>query len=139
MSNDEKAIPVVNPLENQEQLSNYFIQKAYQHLEGLIGDGKLTLANAVGLTVATMQYMETMKGIDGVVKKFVVMNAIKRYIKEHISDKQEQMDLLIFADMTLPSMIDTFIQIDLKEIVFNVKKGCIDLFTNCCTKKEIQK
>lgn len=59
-------------------------------------------------------------------KKKLVIHVVKKFIKDKTDNEEEEV-LLTFVDIFLPTLIDTLVSIDKKEIVIKLKKT----FSSC--------
>jgi hypothetical protein len=98
------------------------IDKLYESLSHIIGDKKVTTINIVLIATNLMQIVEEYPNLHGTEKKSLVIHVLKRFIVDHLDDKKEH-SLLLFIDMFLPSVIDTIISVDKKEVAIKFKKG----------------
>lgn len=102
--------------------SNDFIQ-LYKQLRVMI-KGDVTTTKLILLTTRACQLVERMKGIHGTQKRDIVVNLFKKVIMNKVEDEEEQAELLLFVEMTLPPVIDTLIAIDKRELVIKLQKHC---------------
>lgn len=100
---------VVQPT-NMENILKYK-QKLYDSLS----NNSMSAENIITTTVTLMQISEQFKTLTGPMKKQLVLDVIKDSIK----DNEE---LVYLVDMILPSLIDTIISVDKKELRIKVKK-----------------
>ena len=77
-----------------------------------------------------MQIVEKYPKISGTQKKSLVIQVLKKFVIDQ-SDGDTENALLLFIDTFLPSVIDTIISVDVKDIVINIKKGVKSFFI-CC-------
>lgn len=129
MSNEETQLKdlltVIEP-----QLPLVYIDRLYETLSSMIGDNKLSTANAVIIATNLMQIVEKYTNITGQQKKALVIHVLKLFIADHL-DGDDANTLLLFIDMFLPSVIDTIISIDKKELAINIRKSFKTCFP-CC-------
>lgn len=107
-----------------------FVNKLYETLIRIIGDKELTTANAVLIATNLMQIVEKYPNISGPQKKELVIYVLKRFVVDHLYGENEQA-LLLFIDVFLPSVIDTIISVDKKELAIKIRKGLKACFS-CC-------
>ncbi len=74
------------------------------------------------------QQFSTLKGAQ---KKDLVVYVIAKYVQEKVSDEQLARDLSLFIEMTLPSVIDSFIELNNGETKIKVKNCLIKFFKKC--------
>ena len=105
--------------------------RLYEDLKVIIGTGKISAANMVSVLISLMQLVETYDDVKGMQKKAVILDALRHIIDDQIEDAQEAANLKLLVQMTLPSVIDTFVSLDKKEMTIKLKKSCGKLF-GCC-------
>ena len=69
-----------------------------------------------------------MKGSD---KKEAVIYVVKKYITVELEDEDLKRDLTVFADLTLPPLIDEFIALNNRETRIKVKNCLKNLLKKC--------
>lgn len=116
-------VPITFPANAAERL--------YEEIKNILGRGKITSANMVAVLLSLMQIVENYSDVKGVQKKAIILDALTHIIDDQIDDTQEAMNLKLLVQMTLPSVIDTFVSLDKKEISIKLKKTCSKLF-GCC-------
>lgn len=103
----------------------------YEEVKKIIGNQKLNRSNIVVILLSLMQSVENYKNLSGIQKKTLILDTLNNVINDIVDDEQEAMELKLLVQLTLPSVIDTFISIDKKKIVIKIKKGCKSIFS-CC-------
>jgi len=98
------------------------IDRLYTSLSELVKGEKLTTENAMQIALNLMKIVETYPDLHGRQKKALVLYVLKRFVRENM-DGDEEKDLLTFIDLFLPTVIDTIIYVDKKEIAIKIKKG----------------
>ena len=102
-------------------------KRLYQNLVEMVGNKGINMGNIVSITVNLMILSER-SGMKGPIKKEMVLQAIMKYISENVDTSTEEgRELLLFARITLPSMIETFVGLDKGKMLISVKKcwkGC---------------
>jgi len=93
-------------------------------------DSPLTKENITTIVINLMQLVEKYPDLTGEQKKLLVIHVIKKFIKD-ITDKEEEEVLLTFVDIFLPTLIDTLVSVDKKEILIKIKKNFSSCFP-CC-------
>ena len=106
-------------------------ERLYEEVKKIIGNKKLNRSNIVVILLSLMQSVENYKNLTGVQKKTLILDTLNNVINDIIDDEQEAMELKLLVQLTLPSVIDTFISIDKKKIAIKIKKGCKSIFS-CC-------
>lgn len=113
-----------------EIISDYSINKLYESICMILVDKKVTTINIVMIATNLMQIVEKYPKISGIQKKSLVIQVLKKFVIDQ-SDGDTENALLLFIDTFLPSVIDTIISVDVKDIVINIKKGVKSFFI-CC-------
>jgi 23S rRNA U2552 (ribose-2'-O)-methylase RlmE/FtsJ len=117
--------------------------KLYDIIKKYLEGETLSNANMLSLVVVSMKYIETYKELSGSKKKAIVLYVIQKiahdqyneYIKNEDLSHEEVNDLqtiISFAEVFLPSMIDTIISLDNKELMIKFKKNIQSCFKPCC-------
>lgn len=117
-----KIIPIdKNPLvvDLAQKIENIFLE-----------DGGINSSNIISISIELMQLVENYKGLTGSKKKDVVIDVINLLLTTNVRDKNELFVLKEIVDFTIPTIIDTIISIDKKEIRIKLKKCVNYLF--CC-------
>ena len=106
------------------------LTRMYQQLEEVVGDRKLSPQNAAAICTAYMKLTEATR-LPGAKKKELVLEVVKRYAKEHL-DGEEEANMLMFTDLFLPSIIDTFVSVANGRITFSTDEGdcCCPIFSS---------
>ena len=117
-------------LTDVEIITDDLINKLYESLCMIIANKKVTTINIVMIATNLMQIVEKYPKIAGTQKKSLVIQVLKKFVIDQ-SDGDTENALLLFIDTFLPSVIDTIISVDVKEIVINIKKGVKSFFI-CC-------
>lgn len=105
-------------------------ERLYDELKKILGTGKLTSSNVVTVLLSLMQVVEKYGDVKGIQKKAVILDALNHLIEDTL-EGQEATDLKLLVQLTLPTVIDTFVSLDKKEIAIKLKKTCKKLFS-CC-------
>ena len=108
--------------------------RLYNKLKNLAKNG-ITPSNVTGIVLSLMQFVQTIQGLTGYDKKQLVISVVKKFINDEISDKNLARDLSVFANLTLPPLIDEFVALNNKETHIKVKNCISKLFkkcSNCC-------
>lgn len=106
-------------------------ERLYEELKKIIGNGTINRSNAVVILLSLMQVVEKYEDINGEQKKAIIIDALNHLIDDQINNYQEAMEMKLLVKITLPSVIDTFVSIDKKEIQIKIKKNCFK-FLSCC-------
>lgn len=115
---------------NIELTSSDLVDKLYISLSELVKGKKLTTENAVQIAINLMQIVETYPNLHGKQKKALVLQVLKLFVRGNM-DGDEERALLTFIDLFLPTVIDTLVSVDKKEIAIKIKKG-FKLCFPCC-------
>jgi len=106
------------------------VDRLYESLSRIIGDKKVTTVNIVLIATNLMKIVEKYPDLHGTQKKSLVIHVLKRFVVDHL-DGETESSLILFIDMFLPSVIDTIIFVDKKEVSIKIKKGFKACFS-CC-------
>ena len=117
-------------LTDVEIINDYSINKLYESICVIAVNKKVTTINIVMIATNLMQIVEKYPKISGTQKKSLVIQVLKKFVIDQ-SDGDTENALLLFIDTFLPSVIDTIISVDVKDIVINIKKGVKSFFI-CC-------
>lgn len=102
----------------------------YSIIKRISINDKITKTNVIDICIKLMQLVEKYPNIKGEEKKRIVITVLKQFITDTLII-EEQLALLLFIEQILPSIIDTLISIDKKELTIKIRKGFKSLFT-CC-------
>ena len=64
--------------------------------------------------------METFENLPGIEKKKLILDTLVKYTKDEL-DGVEETIVVNIIEMTVPTLIDTFINVDKKKVVFSEK------------------
>lgn len=106
--------------------------KLYEEVKVILGTGTISSSNVVAVLLSLMQLVENYTDVKGVQKKAIILDVLNHIIEDQIENVDEAMNLKLLVQMTLPSVIDTFVSLDKKEISIKFKKTCSKLFSWCC-------
>ncbi len=109
---------------------SYAFDRLYQKLQEVAKDG-ITSSNITGIVLTLMQSVQTLGNLNGPQKKELVIDVVKKFIREKVDDENVKRDLQIFADLTLPPLIDEFVALNNRETRIKVK-NCIGKIINRC-------
>ena len=105
-------LQAIIPITNVKPEPNAFLIKIEQmvnYIKSSIGDDKINATNIVIISTNLMLIVEQYKDLTGYQKKMLILDAIKKYINQNVSDAQERISLMIIVDMTLPQVLDTLV------------------------------
>jgi hypothetical protein len=109
---------------------SYAFDRLYQKLQEVAKDG-ITSSNITGIVLTLMQSVQTLGNLNGPQKKELVIDVVKKFIREKVDDENVKRDLQIFADLTLPPLIDEFVALNNRETRIKVK-NCIGKIISRC-------
>ena len=109
---------------------NYAIDQLYGVMKTLAKDG-VTPRNITGIVLSLMQNIQRVSNMKGSDKKEAVVYVVKKYIENELEDADLKRDLTVFADLTLPPLIDEFIALNNRETRIKVKNCLKDLLKKC--------
>lgn len=108
----------------------YSFNRLYDKLKELSSDG-VTSSNITGIVLSLMQFVQTIGGLTGAQKKQLVISVIRKFITEEIEDRDLARDLSVFAELTLPPLIDEFVALNNRETRIKIK-SCISKILQKC-------
>ena len=103
----------------------------YNQLIKIYNDRVINRENIVSIIVVMMQIIEDYKNLSGYEKKQTIINVLLNYVENTVSDRVEKAQILSFIKFTVPSLIDTIISVDKKELEIKTK-NCFKKFFSCC-------
>ena len=109
---------------------DYAFNRLYTKLQELATEG-LNLGNVTGIVLSLMQFVQTIGGLTGPQKKNLVVSVIKKFITEEVADSDLAANLKVFADLTLPTIIDSFVSLNNGETRIKVKNCLATVFKKC--------
>jgi hypothetical protein len=107
------------------------IEEVYQEIIRIVGVSKITSSNFIGIVLSLMRFVENYTDIRGELKKELIMKALDKYISAEVDHDVDAADMRLLVQLTLPSIIDSFVSIDKKQIQIKLKK-CNKWFTCIC-------
>ena len=78
-----------------------------------------------------MKLAQGFSNLKGAQKKDLVVFVVAKYVKDEVKDEQMARDLSLFIEMTLPSVIDSFIELNNGETRIKVRNCLVKLFKKC--------
>lgn len=106
-------------------------ENLYLELSNIVRDKQLTQENIIDVLIKFMQATETYRELSGVQKKAIVITVLSRFIDETMAYTETTTQLKLFVHFTLPTLIDTIINIDKNHIGIKTKNWAKGLF-GCC-------
>jgi len=100
---------------------SHSVDRLYESLYKLVQDKKLTTLTIVSIVTSLMQIVQNYDNITGPEKKLLVTHVLKRFVRDNM-DGDEEVVLLNFIDLFLPSIIDTIKSVDNGKIKIKIKK-----------------
>jgi hypothetical protein len=134
---DLKAIGIIANIKPEPNSFLIKIEQMVNYIKSTIGNEKINATNIVIISTNLMLIVEQYKDLTGYQKKMLILDAIKKYINQNVSDEQERVSLMIIVDMTLPQVLDTLVTAingDMKFEKNKVSSGFNQLF--CCGSKK---
>jgi hypothetical protein len=114
------------------EVSEYPKSKLYKELCAIADEqGGLTLYNIARITIQVMRLAQQFSTLKGAQKKDLVVFVIAKYVQEKVSDEQMARDLSLFIEMTLPSVIDSFVELNNGETRIKVRNCLTKFFKKC--------
>jgi hypothetical protein len=130
---DLKAIEIIANVKPEPNSFLIKLEQMVNYIKSTIGNEKINATNIVIISTNLMLIVEQYKDLTGYQKKMLILDAIKKYINQNVSDVQERISLMIIVDMTLPKVLDTLVTAINGDIKFEKNKvsfGLKQLF--CC-------
>ena len=115
--------------------SKTMVENLYEDLKEILAGTKLNSSNIVAILVNLMQLVENYPKLRGQQKKQVILYAINMLIDDQNDNVEDTATLKLLVQSTLPSVIDTIISIDKKQLQIKVKQLSKFIFSLCCGKK----
>ena len=109
---------------------NYAIDQLYGVMKTLAKDG-VTPRNITSIVLSLMQNIQKVTNMKGADKKDAVVYVVQKYIEVEVEDPDLNRDLKIFADLTLPPLIDEFIALNNRETRIKIKNCLKELLKKC--------
>jgi hypothetical protein len=106
------------------------IDTLYTTLGNVIKDENISTLNIVLIATNLMQLVESYPNLNGSDKKELVIHVLKMAVEDSL-EGDVKINVLLFIEIFLPSVIDTIISVDKKEINVKIRKG-YKLFFSCC-------
>ncbi len=106
------------------------LEKLYLELEIIFKNRKIEADVILSIVVTLMQIVDRYPDLKGIEKKLVVIGVLIRYVEENVEDEKTRGDLVMFINLVLPNVIDTFIAIDKRELKIKTEK-CLRKYL-CC-------
>ena len=134
---DLKAIGIITNVKPEPNSFLIKLEQIVNYIKSTIGNEKINATNIVIISTNLMLIVEQYKDLTGYQKKMLILDAIKKYINQNVSDVQERISLMIIVDMTLPQVLDTLVTAingDMKFEKDKVSFGFNQLF--CCGSKK---
>jgi hypothetical protein len=107
------------------------VEELYEEIKRLLHGGKLTTSNVVVVVINLMRLVEKYSELKGHQKKQVILEAVKMLINDSNDNVEDNEQLIMLVNMTLPSVIDVIISIDRKKIKIKIKKAW-KFMLSCC-------
>ena len=113
------------------------VDNLYRELKQLLNGSKLTEGNVVSILISLMRFIDTFPNLKGYQKKLVILEAMNimiddQYVRDD-ADIEHGENLKTLVSMTLPGVIDAFVEIDKKKIQIKIKKSVKHLIKYCCS------
>ena len=107
------------------------IKPIYNQIGFFLDGNKLSTYNIIDLSINLMKFIETFPELSGIEKKNIVLYVLNKFSNDYLNDGHNKTNIINFIEYILPSLIDSIISIDNKEIIINANKGFKKLFS-CC-------
>ena len=112
------------------------MEQLYIYVKTTLGSKKIDATTIMTIAGNLMQIIEKYGDLTGNQKKMLVIDTIKRVINETVDDLGDRSNLLMIADLTLPTVIDTLVSAINGDLKFDTKKiqGVFQKLFGCCCK-----
>ena len=108
------------------------VKTLYEEVKNLLADSKLSPSNVVTIVVSLMQLIEKYSELSGLQKKQVVLEALNMLIDDSNDNVEDAAQLKLLVQVTLPTVIDTIVSVDRKQLQIKLKKVYKFLHKVCC-------
>lgn len=116
---------------NSENIIFGYIDQLYDELSNILSkDEKLTTSSIITIVISLMQIVENYDNISGPDRKKIVIVVLDKFIDDNIDNEVERRDLKMLMSMTVPTLIDSIVSIDKKEVSIRARK-CLEKFCTC--------
>lgn len=88
-----------------------------------ISSGDMEVSDVIEITISLLQLAEDIKELNGVERKEIVIDVLKLFVIERVDDEKKEKHILLYIDMFLPTLIDTFVALDKSKINIHVKQS----------------
>lgn len=112
-----------------------YVENVCKEIKKILKGERLCSSNVISVLVSCMQFVEKFPIVNGYDKQLVILESIKRIIDEQDNDEVERENMKLLVSLTLPSVIDTFIAIDKRELQIKLKTSCTRIrkvISKCC-------
>ena len=112
------------------------LEELYNYSKLVIDVNNITTITMITLMNKLIQIVEKYKELTGNQKKTLVIDTITKLINENIHDEMEKLELLSFASILLPKIIDTMISAINGDMSFtkDIKSNCFSNLFSCFRK-----
>ena len=113
------------------------VENLYEELKEILAGAKLNSSNIMVILVNLMQLVEKYPKLKGPQKKEVILATFNMLIDDQNDNVEDAANLKLLVQMTLPSVIDTIVSIDTKQVQIKLKQASKFIFSLCCGKKPV--
>lgn len=99
--------------------------KLYSELKTSVAADTITPMNIVSIVVNLMKFVDQFEDLPGDQKKQLILDILVKYVKDELDGVDETIVVRII-ELTVPTLIDTFISVDKKEITFKSQDKKVD-------------
>ena len=114
------------------------VKTLYEQVKNILGGGKLSPSNVVTILVSLMQLIEKYPNLNGLQKKQVVLDAINMLIDDNNDNVEDADQLKLVVQVTLPTVIDTIMSVDSRQLQIKLKKVYNWLHKSCCSRTDVR-
>lgn len=129
---EEVKLPekVVESVDEKAVQYEKIVMDLYKKSREFLADGELSQSEIIRLLPLIMRGVEEYKGLSGSDKKKIVISVLEKLIDAKVKDKEVSDMLKLLVHTTVPTLIDTLVSIDKKELRIKLQKGLKRIF--CC-------
>jgi hypothetical protein len=114
-------------MNDSSEIVNNAVNIMVENIKKSLNGGLLSPSSLVPILVNLMKIIEGFPQLKGVQKKDVILKAFKNFVAQNLSEGEKQ-NIEPLIDLTLPTLIDTLVSVDKREMQIKIKK----LISKCC-------
>lgn len=127
-SSEDDFTEEVHVAPKKVKISRQLINDIYDEISLIISERKEFSPSVMIDTIPLLMNMaEAGKKLLGEQKKSLVIHVLTRYVNEQLKESEYYNELVSLIDRVVPTLIDTFVSIDIKKVRIKIRKK----FTSC--------